>query len=172
MRVNNSCLCLLACLFTVTTVRADVVDDADRLLRLSNAGTRFEATAMRQTRDILRTYSSIVSRSGEPALPDYIQDNIAACYAEVYAWEKFESGIARILADNLTHKQILLLIDFYQGLGLPPAEIQTFKDTIAKAPVIQRLSTDYIFTHTASCVDRDAVLIINFLGSQTAPSQR
>ena len=162
-KVNSTSLCLLACLFTATTVQADPIGDAARLLRIARAGERFESVAQRQTRDILRSYSSIVSMEAAVSLPQSVKDSISACYADVYAWGKFEPGITRILAENLSQKQILLLIDFYQDLSLPPMEIQTFKDTIAKAPEIQRLSVDYIYKHSASCVDRDAVLIFDYL---------
>lgn len=160
-------LVIICCLLVVYQAsQADAVRDANRLLRVTQLGRLFESIAQQQTRDIIRTYSSIVSMSAQLTLPQQIKQNIAACYAEVYAWENFELGIAQILADNLSQKQIRLLIDFYQNRGLPPMEIQTFKDTIAKADRIRQISTEYILNNSSSCVDRDAELILGYISSR------
>jgi len=160
-------LVITCCLLVVfQTTQADAVRDANQLLRVTELGRLFDSIAQQQTRDIIRTYSSIVSMSAEITLPQQVKQNIAACYAEAYAWENFEPGIAQILADNLSQKQIRLLIDFYQSRGLPPMEIQTFKDTIAKAALIRQISTEYIFDNSSSCVDRDAELILGYIASQ------
>ncbi len=129
-------------------------------------GRQFESMALQQTRDIIRTYSSIVSMSVEISLPQQIKNNIASCYAEVYAWENFQPGIAQILADNLSQKEMRLLIDFYRNLGLPPMEIQNFKGAIAKADQIQLMSSEYIYAHSDSCVERDAELIHSYLANR------
>ena len=129
-------------------------------------GSQFESMALRQTRDIIRTYSSIVSMSVEVSLPQQIKNNIASCYAEVYAWENFKPGIAQILADNLSQKELHLLIDFYRNLGLPPMEIQSFKGAIAKADQIQLMSSEYIYAHSDRCVERDAELIHSYLANR------
>ena len=133
-------------------------------------GKHFKSLALRQTRDILRTYASIVSMSTEIALPEQITNSIAACYVDEYAWEKFQPGIARILADNLSQKQLHLLTDFYLNRGLPPMEIQTFKDTIAMAEHIQHLTAEYMYSNSASCVEQDAALILAYLANRKESS--
>lgn len=159
-----SCLAALLC-SGLSTAYADSIYDANRLLRVTDTGDRFESMALRQTRDIIRTYSSIVSMSAEVALPLDLKRTIAACYAEAYAWHKFRPGIAQILVEVLNQKELLLLIDFYSSRSLPPREIPAFKRVIRKADQIQQLSADYIYAHADSCVDRDAELIFSYLGS-------
>jgi hypothetical protein len=151
--------------FAPHSASADAVVDASRLLRVTSLGQKFESVAQRQTREILRTYSSIVSMALAVSLPPPLKQTIAECYAEVYAWENFEPGIAQILAENLSQKEIRLLIDFYRDLGLPPMEIQTFKDTIAKADQIMQISTEYILSNSVGCVDRDTRLILSYLAN-------
>ena len=158
--------CLAAVLCSgITAAYADSIYDANRLLRVTDTGDRFESMALQQTRDIIRTYSSIVSMSAEVALPLNLKRTIAACYAEAYAWHKFRPGIAQILVEVLNQKELLLLIDFYSSRSLPPREIPAFKRVIRKADQIQRLSADYIYAHADSCVDRDAELIFSYLRS-------
>ena len=149
----------------ISAANADSIDAANRLLRVTDMGDRFESMALQQTRDIIRTYSSIVSMSAEVSLPVYLKRSIADCYAEVYAWDKFRPGIAQILAEVLNRKELLLLIDFYSSRSLPPREIPTFKAVIEKAEQIQLMTTDYIYDHASSCVDRDAELIFSYLDS-------
>lgn len=173
MKIGIARIILIASLLFVVGVvgnstNADAVSDANRLLRVTDAGSRFESMALQQTRDIIKTYTGIISMSVEINLPQQIKNNIAACYAEVYAWEQFRPGIARIFAENLTQKELRLLTDFYSNLGLPPMEIETFKNIIAKADRIQQISADYIFSHSAGCVDRDADLIQAFLADRQA----
>lgn len=154
------------------SARADSLRDANRLLRVTDIGKQFESMALRQTRNIIRTYSSIVSMSADSSLPPQIKNSIAACYAEAYAWEKFESGIAKILADKFSQKEMRLLIDFYSNRGLPPMEIQSFKNAIAKSIQIEQMSAEYIFANSDGCVERDAELILAYLNSskQLRPS--
>ena len=152
------CLC-----FVSTIAQADAVRDANRLLRVTNLGNRFDSMALDQTRKIIRTYSSIVNMSVALNLPQTIKNSIAACYKEVYSWDKFEPGIVQILAENLSQKELRLLIDFYSSRSLPPMEIDTFKSTVSKATKIERISIDYIFKHSDSCVVKDAALINEFL---------
>ena len=151
--------------FAAQSASADAVADASRLLRVTSLGKKFESVAQQQTRDIIRTYSSIVSMSAAVSLPTPLKQTIAECYAEAYAWENFEPGIVQILAENLSQKEIRLLIDFYRDLGLPPMEIQTFKDTIAKADQIVQISSEYILSNSVGCVDRDTALILNYLAT-------
>ncbi|MDD9890322.1 MAG: DUF2059 domain-containing protein [Gammaproteobacteria bacterium] len=171
MLVKITITILFASLIFVSTFAcADAVRDANRLLRVTNLGDRFESMALDQTRKIIRTYTSIVNMSASVALPQSLKNSIAECYAQVYAWELFEPGIAEIFAQNLSEKEIRLLIDFYSSRGLPPMEIETFKNTIAKAGQIERSSIEYIFNNSDSCVERDAELINNFLASQNLDS--
>lgn len=149
------------------TVSADAIDDAERLLRVSKIEGHYESMAQRQVRDIIRTYSSIVAMTVDVDLPREVTSTIARCYQEVYAWENFESGIAQILTQELSQKEILLLIDFYQDLGLPPREIDTFKDTVAKAPLLEQISADYIFSHSGNCVEHSSATIQQYLASLT-----
>jgi hypothetical protein len=157
---------LLVLYFGIANSYADPIGDANRLLRVTDMGNRFNAMTTQQTQIIIRTYSSIVSMSAQVALPPYLKRTIAACYTEVYAWRKFRAGIAQILVDVLDQKELLLLIDFYSSRSLPPMEIPSFKGVIRKADRIQRLSEDYIYAHTDSCVERDAELIFSYLGNR------
>ena len=166
--MKNNTLTLVAAFALLVSVAAqaagaDAIVEANRLLRVTSLGQKFESVAQQQTRDILRTYSSIVSMSTAVSLPTTLKQAIAECYAEAYAWKNFEPGIARILAENLSRKEIRLLIDFYRDLGLPPMEIQAFKDTIAKADQIVQISSEYILSNSVGCVDRDTTLILNYL---------
>lgn len=173
MKNNNktrSCIALICFLLPGFggSLVADELRDASRLLVVTNMESQFEAMTLRQTRNIIRTYESIVASSTDATLPQSIKNTIAACYADVYAWEKFEPGIARIFADNLTEKELRLLINFYRSLGLPPNEIATFKNTIAKAEHIKQLSAEYIFSRSEGCVEQDARLILGYLDETTA----
>lgn len=148
---------------------ADSLQSAHRLLRAADVQHHYETRTVQQTRAIIRTYSSIVSMSADISLPAELTQKIFNCYTEVYAWENFEDGLAQILADNLTEKELQLLIDFYTNLGLPPFEIQNFRNTIAKSTLIQEVSLDYLLTNSASCVESDVKLILDFVASQSAP---
>ncbi len=172
MKKNKSKSCITIVFLSILSfgnlVVADELRDASRLLEVTNLENQFEAMTLRQTRNIIRTYDSIVATSTDTALPQSLKNSIAACYAQAYAWEKFEPGIAQIFADNLTEKELRLLIDFYQSRGLPPNEIDTFKNTIAKAEQIKALSAEYMFNHSDGCVEQDARLILEFLDQSTA----
>ncbi len=171
MKSRSASIALIIVLCCVASpIRADGLRDAMRLLHVTNTASRFESAALSQTRDIIRTYASIVSMSQEVHLPQRIRDSIAACYAEVYDWERFSTGIARILAENLSQKELRLLTDFYSDRGLPPWEIDTFKHIISKADRIARVSADFIYANSTSCVDRDAVLIHEYLGRDRSPA--
>ncbi|PCJ23869.1 MAG: hypothetical protein COA96_10860 [SAR86 cluster bacterium] len=162
-------LCIALLMFAlVTPVLADSANsrayqDAKRLLRVTDTGRQFESMALQQTRNIVRTYSSIVSMSAAASLPQHIKNSIFDCYAEAYAWDKFESGIEKIFVDNFSQKEMRLLIDFYRNRGVSPTDIQSFKDTIAKGKQIRLMSTEYILANSDGCVDRDAELILNYL---------
>lgn len=162
-----SCLSLFAILIisplTGAAVGADEIRDANRLLRASNAANHFETRTRTQTRKIIRTYSSIVAMSADVELPQWVKDQIAACYAQTFAWENFEAGIAQILLANFSPDEMQLLTDFYRSQGLPPTEIENFKAAIAKGELIQQQSADYIYAQTEGCAGHDIDLILGFL---------
>lgn len=138
---------------------------AKRLLRVSGTAEHFTNRTSLQTSNIIRTYTSIVNMEADVRLPQRILSQIRGCYQRVYAWENFEEGIAQIISQQLSDEEMLLLIDFYRDLGMPPRAIELFKATIAKAPSIQQVSADFIFTASGSCVDEDANTINNYLAS-------
>ena len=156
--------------FASSSASADAIRDANRLLRVTDLGSRFESMALNQSRMIIRTYASIVNMNASVSLPQSVKKSIAECYAEAYAWEQFEPGIAKIFADNLTRNEIALLIDFYNDLGHPPSEIVNFKNTLTKAEQIEFNSIEYIFNNSKGCLERDAEIINNYLASQNVDS--
>lgn len=143
--------------------QGDSLREANRLLRVSGTGEQFDAVTARQANNIIRHYSIIVRRNTDVSLPLRLRRAIASCYQEVYAWDNFAPGIATLLARTLDEHQLRLLIDFYQSRGLPPWEIDTFKQIIGLAEEFQRASADFIYRNSASCVERDAQLIQAFL---------
>ena len=145
------------------SVGADEIRDANRLLRASNVANHFETRTLQQTRKIIRTYSSIVAMSADVELPQWIKREIAACYAQTFAWENFVDGIAQIFLDNFSAQEMQLLTDFYRSEGLPPTEIENFKAAIAKGKLIQQLSAEFITAHTDGCAEHDVKLILGFL---------
>ena len=161
-----SCLGLLSFLLLASAAGAAEIRDANRLLRASNVARQFESMTQLQTRNIIRTYSSIVAMSAGVELPQWIKFEIAACYEEAFAWENFEAGIAQIFLDNFSGDEMSLLTDFYQSEGLPPTEIDNFKTAIAKGEMIQQLTADYIFANSEGCTERDTDLILDFLADQ------
>ena len=96
-------------------------------------------------------------------LPDLIRTAIANCYAREYAWHKFERGFAVILSQHLSAIQIDLLIGFYRNQGIPPNQIQHFKDAIASASAIAANSADLIYTTSPGCIQQDVQLISSYL---------
>ena len=147
----------------------DSVRYAKRLLRVSGTAEQFESAAQQQTRAIIRTYLSIVNMSVDVKLPTHVTSRISACYDAAYAWENFEDGVAEIVSQQLADKEMLLLIDFYNDLGLPPSEIDTFKATLDKMTSIREFSANFIFDQSAGCVDQDAEIINGYLTSVGSP---
>lgn len=162
------CVLAVATGLTLSSAGADALDDAHRLLEVAGTGDHFESVARKQTRDIIRSYTLIVHNSVDVTLPETLRQELARCYARVYDWANFRSGIARILATTLSQKQMQLLIDFYRSRGLPPTEIDTFKATIALAEEIEKISADFIYRNSASCVESDARLILGYLHGKQA----
>jgi hypothetical protein len=167
-----SCLSLLSFLIFTSTVGAAEIRDADRLLRVSNVASQFESMTLLQTQNIIRTYTSIVAMSAEVELPQWIKMEIAACYKQTFAWEKFEDGIAQILLDNFSNHEMILLTNFYRSEGLPPTEIPNFKAAIAKGEMIQQLTADYIFANSDGCAEHDIDLILGFLADPHLESKK
>ena len=161
MRISY--LSLLSFLIFTSTVGAAEIRDANRLLLVSNVASQFESMTLLQTRNIIRTYTSIVAISAGVELPQWIKMKIAACYEKTFAWEKFEDGVAQILLDNFSNHEMLLLTDFYRSEGLPPTEIPSFKAAIAKGEMIQQLTADYILANSDGCAGHDIDLILGFL---------
>ena len=169
--VKTKILILIASFCFASSIgSADAIRDANRLLRVTDLGSRFESMALDQTRMIIRTYASIVNMNVSITLPQSVKNSIAECYAEAYAWRQFEPGIAKIFADNLTPNEIGLLIDLYNNLGHPPSEIENFKNTLTKAEQIESSSIEYIFNNSKGCLERDVELINNYLASQNVDS--
>ena len=155
---------LIACLIWRPAVAEDgSIDEANRLLRVTGTGELFESASRQQARDIIRTYSLIVASSADRSLPKHVRDAITECYSRNYAWENFADGIARILADHLSERELTLLIGIYQNRGLPPMEIETFRQTVRKGDAIAAASAEYIYRNSTGCVGRDARLIKRFL---------
>ena len=167
-----SCLSLLSFLIFTSSVGAAEIRDADRLLRVSNVASQFESMTLLQTQNIIRTYTSIVAMSAEVELPQWIKMEIAACYKQTFAWEKFEDGIAQILLDNFSNHEMILLTNFYRSEGLPPTEIPNFKTAIAKGELIQQLTADYIFANSDGCAEHDIDLILGFLADPHLESKK
>ena len=157
----------LICVFSLAGLCAageeESIEEANRLLRVTGTGEMFDSTTREQTREIIRTYSLIVASSADRSLPRHVRDAIAECYSRTYAWENFAEGIARILADHLSEKELRLLIGIYQNRGVPPMEIETFRQTVRKGDAIAAASAEYIYDNSAGCVDHDARLIKRFL---------
>ena len=69
MKIRLASYSLIICFFFVTEdAHSDAIRDANRLLQVTDIGKHFEVTAQLQTRDIIRTYVSIVSMSLEVCL--------------------------------------------------------------------------------------------------------
>ncbi len=163
------CLC---CVAGAAAAGADEsIEEANSLLRVTGTGEWFESAAREQAREIIRAYSLIVASSADRSLPRHIRDAIAECYSRNYAWENFAEGIARILADHLSKNELRLLIDIYQNRGLPPMDIETFRQTVRKGDSIAAASAEYIYRNSTGCVDQDARLIKRFL-AESRPEVR
>jgi len=145
---------------------ADKLDDAYRLLRITEVAREFEQATHQQSRNVIRTYSSIVAMSTDRELPDSIKQEISRCYLETFAWEKFEPGIATIFADNLSATELKLMIDFFSDKSVPPPMIGQFKALIARADAIEQLAIDYMFSQTEGCDNQNVNLILDFLSAQ------
>ncbi|MGB1639945.1 MAG: hypothetical protein ACPHCV_03210, partial [Pseudohongiellaceae bacterium] len=137
---------------------------------MSNTSKHFNDRTEAHTRDVLRTYSSIIAMNTGLEIPSHITSAIADCYARTYSWGKFEEAFAEILTEHLDSEQIDLLIDLYRNRGLPPTRIKTFKDTIARVDAITSSVAIHIFANSHGCVQQDAQLITDWLRSNNYPA--
>ena len=143
--------------------KADSLQSARVLLRVSNTAQHFDRQTQKHVTQVLRTYSSIVAMEAGVELPNPIRAAIADCYAREYAWHKFERGFAVILSQHLSAVQINLLIGFYRNQSIPPNQIQRFKNAIESAGAIAVNSADLIYTTSPGCVQQDSQLIKRYL---------
>ena len=143
---------------------------ARQLLRVTDTGTKFDRHARVSYRNIIRSYSIIVSRSLDISLPQGLKNQIARCYETTYSWQRYENGMAEILARNLSVAELDMLLGFYRSEGIAPYEIDSFRDTIAKADRITEQALTFVLAASDGCVEQDARLIRAFLDQQFAQS--
>jgi len=146
--------------------RADALADAFTLLRITNIAQQFDAKRAQQTRDIIRTYTLIVTELSATQLPQSIKAAITQCYEESYDFGQFERGIADILVKTFSAKELELLVDFHSDLALPPSQIKAFRDIVAKAKIVQTTGAEFIYNNSEGCVQKGANLVIDYLNSQ------
>ncbi|MBT8145457.1 MAG: DUF2059 domain-containing protein [Gammaproteobacteria bacterium] len=158
-------LVLIVCLLPAES-HADKLNQAYRLLRITEVAREFEQATFQQARNVIRTYSSIVAMSTDQQLPNSIKQQISNCYLQTYAWEKFEPGIAAIFAEHLSEAELKLMIDFFSDKSVPPPMIGQFKELIARADAIEQLAIDYMFSQTEGCDEQNVNLILKFLSDQ------
>ena len=150
---------------------ADAIADAERLLRVSETERHFQFATRKQTSDLLRVYSSIVAMSANLELPSHITREIEYCYQDAYAWDRFSEGIAEILAQHFSSKELQLLTDFYRNRGLSPLDIESFKAAISKAPGVEEQTAAFMFGSSHGCVERASHLISKYVSSHTINDQ-
>lgn len=147
---------------------ADAQRDANTLLRLTNINQQFERARIQQTRDIIRTYSLITNDNVNLNLPAHVKSTIIECYENNYDFEKFRQGIADILVDTYTEKELEILVDFYRDQGHPPSEIEAFKQIVAKAETIQTIAAEYILDNSEGCVEEGTQSVLDFIDAEQA----
>jgi hypothetical protein len=145
---------------------ADALDDAFTLLRLTHIDQQFAAARDLQVRGIIRTYSLILREQADIQLPRSIEGEIFDCYERSYNFANFRIGIAEILVDTFSDKELELLKDFHSDLGLPPSAISEFREIVAKAELVRTIGAEYIFNNTEGCVEQGTNLVMEFLKSQ------
>jgi len=147
-------------------VLADASSDAAKLIELTNISEQFERARQQQTRKVIRTYASLVFRESGRELPAAVKQAIARCYEQQYDWSNFEDGIIEILLENFSEKELGILLDFFRNRGIPPTEIDAFKNIVAKGELIQKLGAEYIFTMTNGCVTQGSEAVLKYLREQ------
>jgi hypothetical protein len=166
VKVATLSLVLLSLSVAPNRVLADANSDAAKLIELTNISEQFELARQQQTREVIRTYASIVSHESGRELPAAVKEEIALCYEQEYDWSNFEDGIINIVLENFSEKELGILLDFYRNRGLPPTEIDAFKNIVAKGELIQKLGAEYIFTTTRGCVTQGTEAVLKYLKEQ------
>ncbi len=164
-------LLILTILLAPALAGADALDDAYTLLRLTHIDRQFDAARDTQVRDIIRTYSLILREQAGIQLPRRIERAIFDCYEQSYNFTNFQLGIAEILVQTFSEKELELLKDFHSDLSLPPSAIGEFREIVAKAELVRTISAEYIFNNTEGCVEQGSNLVMEFLSSQTSHSR-
>lgn len=165
-KVATLSLALISASLAPNQAVADASRDAAKLIKLTNISVQFELARQQQTRKIIRTYASIVSSESGYELPAAVKEAISLCYEQNYDWSNFEDGIVDILLENFSEKELGLLLDFYQNRGLPPTEIDAFRDIVAKGELIQTLGAQHIFAMTNGCVGQGTEAVLKYLREQ------
>lgn len=142
---------------------ADKERDITRLLRVSRTQQQFEAAALAQTREILRTYQSIVYHQIRLNLPETLRREIINCYNAAYSWDQFEPGIVDIMVAAYEEEEIELLTNYYSNRSVAPMKIDALRKAMTKTGEIQHQSAEFIYSKSESCLDRDVELIVGFV---------
>jgi hypothetical protein len=166
VKVATLSLVLISLGVAPNRVLADASSDAAKLIELTNISEQFERARQKQTRKVIRTYASLVSHESGRELPAAIKKEIARCYEQQYDWSNFEDGIIEILLENFSEKELGILLDFYRNRGVPPTEIDAFKNIVTKGELIQKLGAEYIFTMTNGCVTQGTEAVLKYLREQ------
>lgn len=164
-RARVTLLALVAALVMPRPTSADPLDDARRILRITNAREKFELAVTRQAAEIVRTYASIVVMATDVELPPAVRQEIERCYRQTYAWDNFAEGIARLFVESLEAAELRLLVDFYSDRSVPPPQIGRFRELIAKADGIEQRAIEYMFTASGGCEEKNVQLILSYLGT-------
>ncbi|MEX0901476.1 MAG: hypothetical protein WDZ76_01910 [Pseudohongiellaceae bacterium] len=156
---------LMSCLLPglLLPAAADELGHARRLLQVTSAETYYTATVQRQTIELVRIYQGVVIQLADRSLSAEVSEAITECYLAEYRWTRYAEDFAAILAANLNTREMSLLIDFYSAKAIPPREIDTFKDTIAKAPRIEQQTIALIEATTEGCLQRSTQLIMTYV---------
>lgn len=145
---------------------ANASRDAAKLIELTNIREQFELARQQQTRQIIRTYASIVNNESGHELPVAVKRQISLCYEQKYDWSNFEDGIIDILMGTFSEEELGMLLDFYRNRSVPPTEIDAFKNIVAKGELIQRLGAEHIFAMTNGCVEQGTEAVLKYLREQ------
>lgn len=151
-----------------STLFADKLDDAQKLLQITELDEKFELTAQSQAKDIVRTYASIVATTTEVELSETVKRQIASCYAQTYTWENFESGFVEIFAQTFSQLELNLLIDFFSDKSVSPSNIEQFKNLREKASIIERETIKFMFANSDGCDSYNVDLIQAFIDNATS----
>lgn len=165
-KVTTSLLVLTAISVAPNRASGDAVNDAARLIQLTNIEEQFELARQQQTRQIIRTYTGVVDEISGRELPASVKEDILQCYEHEYDWANFEKGIIEILLENFSVKELGILLNFYRNQGIAPTEIEAFKNIVAKGELIKTLGAEHIFATTNGCVELGTKAILRYLRDQ------